>query len=137
MLVWLILYDKLINYMLYNVILNRVWCVYADRLPDYYYYYYYYLFLTTIITTIIITITTTIIITITFTLAFTTWRTIIWEDRFYTPPPHGSDFCDCDCVELRQKLLYTTPSGWWWWCIESGFRLSLLLHLHLHLLHVI
>ena len=23
--------------------------------------------------------------------------------------------------ELRQKLLYTTPSGWWW-CIESVFR---------------
>ena len=24
-------------------------------------------------------------------------------------------------LELRQKLLYTTPSGWWW-CIESVFR---------------
>ena len=26
--------------------------------------------------------------------------------------------------ELRQKLLYTTPSGWWWWCIESILQLS-------------
>ena len=26
-------------------------------------------------------------------------------------------------LELRQTLLYTTPSGrWWWWCIESVFR---------------
>ena len=26
-------------------------------------------------------------------------------------------------LELRQKLLYTTPSGWWWWwCIESVLR---------------
>ena len=25
--------------------------------------------------------------------------------------------------ELRQKLLYTTLSGWWW-CIESVFRMS-------------
>ena len=24
-------------------------------------------------------------------------------------------------TELRQKTLYTTPSGWWW-CIESVFR---------------
>ena len=24
-------------------------------------------------------------------------------------------------LELRQKLLYTTPSGWWW-CIKSVFR---------------
>ena len=25
--------------------------------------------------------------------------------------------------ELKQKLLYTTTSGWWWcWCIESVFR---------------
>ena len=24
--------------------------------------------------------------------------------------------------ELRQQLLYTTPSGWWRWCIESVFR---------------
>ena len=24
--------------------------------------------------------------------------------------------------ELRQRLLYTTPSGWWW-CIESVFRI--------------
>ena len=28
-------------------------------------------------------------------------------------------------LELRQKLLYTTPSGWWWWCIESVFRVML------------
>ena len=27
-------------------------------------------------------------------------------------------------LELRQKLLYTTPSGWWWWCIGSVFRTS-------------
>ena len=27
-------------------------------------------------------------------------------------------------LELRQKLLHTTPSGWWWWCIESVFRVS-------------
>ena len=25
-------------------------------------------------------------------------------------------------LALRQRLLYTTPSGWWWWCIESLFR---------------
>ena len=25
-------------------------------------------------------------------------------------------------LELKQKLLYTTPSGWWW-CIESVFRI--------------
>ena len=25
-------------------------------------------------------------------------------------------------LELRQKLLCTTPSGCWWWCIESVFR---------------
>ena len=26
-------------------------------------------------------------------------------------------------LELRQKLLYTTPSEWWWrWCIKSLFR---------------
>ena len=28
--------------------------------------------------------------------------------------------------ELRQKPLYTTPSGWWW-CIESVFRIRALL----------
>ena len=29
-------------------------------------------------------------------------------------------------LELRQRLLYTTPSGWWWWwwCIESVFRIT-------------
>ena len=25
-----------------------------------------------------------------------------------------------DVLELRQKLLYTTPSGWWWWCINRS-----------------
>ena len=26
-------------------------------------------------------------------------------------------------LELRQTLLYTTPSGWWWWwCLKSVFR---------------
>ena len=34
--------------------------------------------------------------------------------------------------DLRQKPLYTTPSGWWWWwwwwwwCIESVFRVQTL-----------
>ena len=29
-----------------------------------------------------------------------------------------------NALELRQKLLYTTPSGWWWWwwCVDSLFR---------------
>ena len=31
-------------------------------------------------------------------------------------------------LEMRQKLLYTTPS-WWWWCIESVFRLLISLTL--------
>ena len=51
-----------------------------------------------------------------------------WEERFYTPPPPGSDFWDCDCVELRQKPLCTTPSGWWW-RIESVFRSLLALRI--------
>ena len=26
-------------------------------------------------------------------------------------------------LELRQRILYTTPSGWWWWwCLKSLFR---------------
>ena len=25
-------------------------------------------------------------------------------------------------LELRQRLLYTTPYGWWWWCIELVLR---------------
>ncbi len=31
------------------------------------------------------------------------------------------DFETATVLELRQKPLYTTPSGWWW-CIESVFR---------------
>ena len=32
-------------------------------------------------------------------------------------------FETANVLGLRQKLLYTTPSGWWWWwCIESVFR---------------
>ena len=46
------------------------------------------------------------------------------EERFYTPPPPGSDFETATVPNIRQKLLSTTPSGWWWWwCIESVFRL--------------
>ena len=47
---------------------------------------------------------------------------IRWEERFYTPPPPGRDFETATVPELRQKLLYTTPSGWWF-CTESVFRI--------------
>ena len=34
--------------------------------------------------------------------------------KVYTPPPPESDFLRlATAPELRQKLLYTTPSGWW------------------------
>ena len=58
-------------------------------------------------------------------------RILQWEERFYTPPPPGSDlFKTASVKELRHKFLYTTLSGWWWWwwmswwwwCIESVFR---------------
>ena len=28
-----------------------------------------------------------------------------WEERFYTPPPPGSSFCDCKCARIET----TTP----------------------------
>ena len=34
-------------------------------------------------------------------------------------------------LELRQKLLYTTPSEWWWWCIKSVFRMPEIGELHI------
>ena len=45
-------------------------------------------------------------------------RLFLGRERFYTPPPPGSNFRDCKCVRIEtnfQTLLYTTPSGWWWW----------------------
>ena len=47
---------------------------------------------------------------------------IHWEERFYTPY-HLLEvtFETANVLELRQKLLYTTPSGWRWF-IESVFR---------------
>ena len=44
-----------------------------------------------------------------------------WEEIFYTPPPLGNHFRDCNCARVETRLLFTTPSGWWW-CIESAFR---------------
>ena len=26
-----------------------------------------------------------------------------------------------DALELRQKLLHTTPSGWWWWWLHDEY----------------
>ena len=49
---------------------------------------------------------------------------VAWAERFYTPPPPGSNFRACQCARIETKalrLLYTTPSGWCW-CIKSLFR---------------
>ena len=32
-----------------------------------------------------------------------------WEERFYTPPPPGSHFRDCDCARIEAKVVYTPP----------------------------
>ena len=68
----------------------------------------------------------------------TTWRGILrlrlcknWDRSLYTPPPiitiiiHTASMRfytpTATVQELRQKPLYTTPSGRWW-CIESVLR---------------
>ena len=32
-----------------------------------------------------------------------------WEDRFYTPPPPGSNFKDCKPIGIETKASYTPP----------------------------
>ena len=34
--------------------------------------------------------------------------------------------------ELRQKLLYATPSGWWW-CKESVFHICVYIYIIIHI----
>ena len=53
---------------------------------------------------------------------------IMWQKRDSIHHHLQEVTCETATVlEWRQKLLYTTPSGWWWRCIKSFFRSCLLL----------
>ena len=46
----------------------------------------------------------------------------MWEERFHIHHHLLDTMFEADTVpDLRQKPLYTTPSGWWW-CEDSLFR---------------
>ena len=46
---------------------------------------------------------------------------ICWEERFYIPPPPGSDFGDCDCTRIDTKASIYHPL----WVVVVVYRIGL------------